>query len=143
MGTVIDYIKKYGHYSFRELPMTEVDSLALCQLSYLKFEGMVPQLGENKPAVSLASLKKHPDYEKLFADVRFEESNRALIESMLSRRRYRNLKMNFYINLVAKQRETQFSAITFVLDDGTVYVAFRGTDETIVGWKEDFNMAFL
>ena len=143
MGTVIDYIKKYGHYSFRELPMTEVDSLALCQLSYLKFEGMVPQLGENKPAVSLASLKKHPDYEKLFADVRFEESNRALIESMLSRRRYRNLKMNFYINLVAKQRETQFSAITFVLDDGTVYVAFRGTDETIVGWKEDFNMAFM
>ncbi|MGN0403460.1 MAG: DUF2974 domain-containing protein [Acetatifactor sp.] len=143
MGTVIDYIKEYGHYSFREMPMTEVDSLALCQLSYLKFEGMVPQLGENRPAVTLRSLQRHPDYEKLFADVRFEEDNRALIESMLARRRYRNLKLNFYINLVAKQWETQFSAVTYVLDDGTVYVAYRGTDETIIGWKEDFNMAFL
>ncbi len=42
MGTVIDYLEKYGKYSFREMPMTEVDSLALCQLSYLKFDGMVP-----------------------------------------------------------------------------------------------------
>ena len=42
-----------------------------------------------------------------------------------------------------KEWETQFSAITFILDDGTLFLAFRGTDETIIGWKEDFNMAFL
>ena len=53
------------------------------------------------------------------------------------------MKLNCYINLVEKEWETQFSAITFILDDGTLFLAFRGTDETIVGWKEDFNMAFL
>ena len=51
--------------------------------------------------------------------------------------------VDLLINLVEKEWETQFSAITFILDDGTLFLAFRGTDETIVGWKEDFNMAFL
>lgn len=142
MGTVLDYIKTYGKYSFREMPMTEVDSLALCQLSYLKFDGLVPGAEENLPSVTLESLKRHPDYEKLFADVRYEEVNRALIEGMLAGKRYRNLKLNCYVNRVEKEWEMQFSAVTYILNDGTVYVAFRGTDETIVGWKEDFNMAF-
>lgn len=142
MGTVLDYIKEYGKYSFREMPMTEVDSLALCQLSYLKFDGMVPGVRENLPSVTLESLKVYPDYEKLFADVRYEEVNRALIEGMLAGKRYSNLKLNCYVNMVEKESEMQFSAITYILNDGTVYIAFRGTDETIVGWKEDFNMAF-
>lgn len=142
-GTVLDYIKNYGRYSFREMPMTDVDSLALCQLSYLKFDGLVPGLGEGRPAVMLKDLKSHSGYENLFADVRFAEENRALMEGMLAGKRFRNLKLNFYINVVEKQWETQFSAVTCILDDGTVYVAYRGTDETIVGWKEDFNMTFL
>ena len=142
MGTVLDYIKEYGKYSFREMPMTEVDSLALCQLSYLKFDGMVPGVRENLSSVTLESLKAHPDYEKLFADVRYEEVNRALIEGMLAGKRYSNLKLNCYVNMVEKESEMQFSAITYILNDGTVYIAYRGTDETIVGWKEDFNMAF-
>ena len=143
MGTVLDYLKNYGKYSFRDMPMTEVDSLALCQLSYLKFDGMVPGLRENQPAVTLKSLRDHPDYEKLFADVRYEKVNRQLIENMLEGKRFSNLKLTCYVNIIEEQWETQFSAVTFILDDGTVYVAYRGTDETIVGWKEDFNMAFL
>lgn len=142
-GTVLDYLRKYGRYSFREMPMTDVDSLALCQLAYLKFDGMVPGIGEGRPAVTLRDLKAHPCYEDLFADARFEKENRALMEGMLAGKRFRNLKLNFYVNVVEKQWETQFSAVTFLLNDGMVYVAYRGTDETIVGWKEDFNMAFL
>ena len=70
MGTMIEYLEKYGKYTFQEMPMTEVDSLALCQFSYLKFDGMVPGVGEESRAVTLESLERHPDYEKLFADVR-------------------------------------------------------------------------
>lgn len=143
MGTVLDYLKEYGDDSFQEMPMTEVDSLILCQLSYLKFDGMVPGVEEHRESVTLKSLKKHSDFEKLFADVRYEEVNRALVEGMLSGKRFSNLKLNNYVNVIEKQWETQFSAVTCTLNDGTVYVAYRGTDETIVGWKEDFNMAFL
>lgn len=142
-GTMLEYLKEYGGVTFFEEPVNEVDSLILCQFAYLKFDGMVPDVKENKPFVSLQELAKHPDYEKLFADTRFEKHNRALFEGMLSSKRFRKLKMNCYINIIEIEWETQFSAITFLLEDGTIYVVYRGTDETIVGWKEDFNMAFL
>ncbi len=143
MATILDYVKMYKNCSFGEMPMTEADSLVLCQLSYLKFDGMVPGVRENKASVTLKELQQHHDYEKLFADVRYEEVNRALLEGMLEGRRYSELKLNCYVNIVEKQWETQFSAVTYILGDGTAYVAYRGTDESIVGWKEDFNMAFL
>ena len=142
-GTVIEYLQKYGDISFREKPLNDVDSLALCQLSYLKFDGMVSDVRHNGPSVTLREIAERPDVDKLFGDVRFEKENRALFEGMLSGRRFRDMKLNCYINLVEKEWETQFSAITFILDDGTLFLAFRGTDETIIGWKEDFNMAFL
>ena len=142
-GTVIEYLQKYGDISFREKPLNDVDSLALCQLSYLKFDGMVSDVRHNGPSVTLREIAERPDVDKLFGDVRFEKENRALFEGMLSGRRFRDMKLNCYINLVEKEWETQFSAITFILDDGTLFLAFRGTDETIVGWKEDFNTAFL
>lgn len=140
MGTILNYLEKYGKYTFEEMPMTEVDSLALCQLSYLKFDGMVPEAGE--PTV-LKSLKEHPDYENLFADVRYEKVNRALLEEMMGSRRFGEMRLNYYVNVIEEKWETQFSAVTCFPDEEIVYVAFRGTDETIVGWKEDFNMAFL
>lgn len=143
VGTIIDYVKEYGDIPFRDMPMSEVDSLVLCQAAYLKFDGMVPGVEENLPSVRLRDLESHPGYEKLFADERYEKVNRKLVTAMLAGTRYRNMKMNCYINIIEKEWETQFSAITFLLEDGTLYVAFRGTDETIVGWKEDFNMAFI
>ncbi len=141
--TMIGYVKEYGEHSFAEAPMNDVDSLILCQFCYLKFDGLVPDVRANGRSVSIQELALHADYEKLFADERYEEDNRALFEAMLESRRYGNLRLNCYINIIEKAWETQFSAVTFLLDDGTLYIAFRGTDETIVGWKEDFNMAFL
>lgn len=142
-GTIIDYVKTYGDTAFAEEPINDVDSLVLCQLAYLKFDGIVPDVRENKRSVSLEEIAAHADYEKLFADERYERDNRALFEAALGSRRFRSLRLNCYINIVEKEWETQFSAVTFILDDGTLYIAFRGTDESIVGWKEDFNMAFL
>jgi len=141
--TIIGYVKEYGQYSFREAPMNDVDSLVLCQFCYLKFDGMVPDVRQNGRSVSIGDLAMHEDYENLFADERFEKDNRALFEVMLQSRRYGELRLNCYINIIEKEWETQFSAVTFLLEDGTLYIAFRGTDETIVGWKEDFNMGFL
>lgn len=142
-NTIIDYVKEYGESTFSEAPMNEVDSLILCQFSYLKFDGIVAGPGENKPSVTMQKLRAHESFEKLFADERFEKDNRALFQAMIESRRYKTLKMNCYINVVETQWETQFSAITFLLEDGSIYLAYRGTDETFIGWKEDFNMAFM
>ena len=46
-----------------------------------------------------------------------------------------------YVNEIVTEAEQQFSAVEIVLEDGTSYVSFRGTDDTIIGWKEDFNLS--
>lgn len=140
--TIVEYIKNYGDYTFAEKPLNHVDSLALCQFCYLKFDGLVPLVTENKRSVTVRQLASDKDFDGLFADERFEKQNRALFGAMLHSKRFSGMKMNCYINIVEEEWETQFSAITFLLGDGTMYIAYRGTDETIVGWKEDFNMAF-
>lgn len=142
MGTIIDYLKEYGDYTLDEKEFCEVDSLVLCQFAYLKFDDMVPAPGEDKPAVSLYELKYHENYDHLYADERYREDNTALFLGMYLSERFRNTKIYNYVNLIDLETETQFSAVTFRLPNGVCYVAYRGTDETIVGWKEDLNLAF-
>ena len=105
-GTIIDYIKTYGTRSFLEEPVNEVDSLILCQLAYLKFDGMVPDVRENKPSVTLQELYKHTDYENLFKNVWFVRHNKRLFQAMLNSRRFGRLKMNGYVNII----ETEYFA---------------------------------
>ena len=142
-GTMLDYIREYGEYTFDEKPLGEVDSLIFSQFAYLKLDGMVPLVTENKKSVNLQFIRDHADYEKLYADERYEKENRALFTAMLQSKRFRKVKLNCYSNIVEPEWETQFSAVTFLLTEDLAYLAYRGTDETIVGWKEDFNMAFL
>lgn len=142
MRTIINYIKEYGDYTFSEKPVNEVDSLILSQFAYLKFDGMVPGIGENAEAVDLQYLLQHEDYDKLYAFKPYRENNTKLFTAMVQSNRFGNMKMKNYVNQVELERETQFSAITFQLADGIFFVAYRGTDENIIGWKEDLNLAF-
>ena len=141
--TAENYLRHYGGLSFREYPFNEVDSLLLCQLAYLRFDGLIPQIPERKAWVRLFELAGHPEKERLFEDILFPEENRALFHAMLSGKRFSTMGMNCYVNVVEKERETQFSAVTYLLEDGMIYVAYRGTDVSFVGWKEDFNMAYI
>ncbi len=141
--TILDYLVEYGDITLAEMPMSDVDSLVLCQLAYLKFDGIVPGVKEDVASRSIQEVDALADEAVLFADERYEKENRKLWQRLLDSKRFGQMKMNCYVNIVEKEWETQFSAITFVLEDGTIYVAFRGTDETLVGWKEDFNMIHL
>lgn len=142
MGTILDYLKEYGDYTLAEKPFDEVDSLVLSQFAYLKFDGLAPSPGEEKPAVSLQELMEHTDYDHLYADERYREDNTTLFHGLYNGKRFRELRVYNYVNQIDLDTETQFSAVTFRLPNGVCYVAYRGTDETIVGWKEDLNLAF-
>ena len=142
-GTVLEYLSEYGGETFGELPFHDVDSLILSQFCYLKFDGLVPGPEERKDYVSLSQLREHPDFDRLFSDIRYEKPNRLLFERMADSRRFGELKLNYYENIIEHDTEVQFSAVTFLLPNGVIYVAFRGTDENMVGWKEDFNMTFM
>ncbi len=142
MGTILDYIKEYGDYSFREKPLNEVDSLILSQFLYLKLDGVVESLEADGAAVSIRFLAQKQEKELLFADARFLEENQELFRSMLDSVRFGSIRLNYYENIIDPAAESQFCAAVIFLDDGAAYAAFRGTDETLVGWKEDFNLAF-
>lgn len=142
MGTIIDYLKEYGDYTLQEKPLSEVDSLALCQFAYLKFDEVAPAVGEERPMASLDEIASHARYDSLYGDERYRKDNTALFQGMYHSRRFREMRVGNYVNQIDLETETQFSAVTFLLPDGVCYVAYRGTDETIVGWKEDMNLAF-
>lgn len=140
---MIDYVKKQGSLTFAESKFNDVDSLVLSQFSYLKFDGMVPDIDSGMEGVTVKELSERKDREKLFADERYRDVNTQLFDAMAASERYRGMKVNLYENIIDPAKETQFSAMTFFPEGAKAYVAFRGTDETIVGWKEDFNMAFM
>ena len=142
MGTIIDYIQEYGDYTFAEKPLSEVDSLILSQFAYLKFDGLVPGPSDNAPFVSIRQVFENRDYDNLYGDERYREKNTELFLAMVHSRRFGGLKINYYVNQIELEKETQFSAVTFQPEEGLFYIAYRGTDETIVGWKEDLNLAF-
>ena len=138
---VIDYVNEY-QYSFRERPFSEVDSLVLSQIVYFKMKGLIPTLERQEDFVPFSVLMEEKNHKKLFRDKRYRKDNMALAFAVLGSRRYQNLALNYHIDILDKVMEIQFSAITFRLEDDLYYVAYRGTDENLVGWKEDLFLAF-
>ncbi|MCQ2524434.1 MAG: DUF2974 domain-containing protein [Lachnospiraceae bacterium] len=132
------YVKSFGNDSFEKRPFCKEDALILSQISYLKFDTLMPVTSEE--VISLKELKESAGYENLYADFRYEKDNRHLLETMLESVRFSDIKVCFYINRIEGDAEMQFAAITFLLPGALPFIAFRGTDETIVGWQEDFNM---
>lgn len=142
MENIIEYVRKRGGQSFEEKQINEVDSLILCQLSYLNYERFVPGMEKRSLPVSIQSIYQHPDRDRIMDDYWYRENNKELFSAAAESVRFGSLKMNYYVNIINQEDETQFSAITYVLGDKSVYIAYRGTDANIVGWKEDLNLAF-
>ena len=120
-----------------------MDALILSQFSYLKFDGIVPGPDDADSAISISGIKNHPRFNDLFTDKRYEKPNRKLFKLMAESVRFGDLKLDRYVNIIGEEREIQFSAITFRLPEGIDYVAYRGTDENMIGWKEDANLSIM
>ncbi|MDN5333832.1 MAG: hypothetical protein PWP59_1094 [Sphaerochaeta sp.] len=142
MGNIIDYVK-LAKDSFDSRPFCEVDSLVLSQFAYLRFNGFVPGISSLYGSISVRELMEQDNLESLFLDVRDKRNNRKLLSALADSPRFQDIRMTWYVEHTDPVQEKQFSAITFLIGEGIAYVAFRGTDSTFVGWKEDFNMAFL
>lgn len=142
MENIIGYVKKWGKYPFSEKPFNEVDSLVLCQLVYLNYEKYVPAFDAKSAPVSIGSIWEDAQWEQILEDYWYKENNKELFEAVAGSVRFSRMKMNYYTNVIDEKRQAQFSAMSYFLEDGKVYIAYRGTDATIVGWKEDLNLAF-
>ena len=139
---LLDYLSWRGDLSFAQVPFSPVDGLILSVLSYVHFGTLVPD--GLSPAVALGSAAEQ--YLALPASRqggrRCEEDLR-LLRALAGAPRFSGLELCRYIHRFVPKEETQFAALTVLLGDGSAYLAFRGTDGTLVGWKEDFNLSFM
>lgn len=142
MNTIITYLSKYGDKDLSEEPFNEIDSLILCQLSYLHYDAFVGSVKDEASPVAVRDIFESEDYEELFLDYWFKKDNHKLFEGFVRSKRFGETTLNFFENIISTESEAQFSAITFILPDKSVYVAFRGTDATLIGWKEDLKLAY-
>ena len=140
MDNLFDYLKWRGDIPFSQVPPTPVDALIFSELSYLGFGGIVPDHpGQTIPLRDAAEVFfTLPNKEQVYrvkADLR-------LLKACAQTLRFGNTELTFFRELFLPHEETQFAAVSFLLDDGTAFLAFRGTDYSLVGWKEVFNMSF-
>ena len=143
MGNIMDYISWRGDLTFAQSPFNEVDNLILACFSYVNLDGIPAVSG--KKGIELKKLvkefKKLHTIKELEADKSFIRLAPFMMFEMAETVRFGNCVIRNYVNEIVTEAEQQFSAVEIVLEDGTSYVSFRGTDDTIIGWKEDFNLS--
>ena len=140
MSDMLEYIKWRGDIPFYQVPPTPADSLIFSALVYVDFAGLVgPDPSHPVPLDVVAeAFFALPDHESRIR----VKSDLPLLKAMAEAPRFRSARLTFYRDIFIPEEETQFAAMAALLDDGSAFLSFRGTDDTLVGWKEDFNMSF-
>ncbi len=138
MANIIDYVKWRGDLKLEDSGFNEIDSLILNRFSYFPLDSII----EANEVVTIKELsKRFEDEDKTKIRILWKD-DADLFPIMGRSNRFGEMKALEYINKIEPEIEKQFSAITVILPDDTIYISYRGTDNTLVGWKEDFNMSF-
>lgn len=143
MGNIMDYISWRGDLSFAQSEFNEVDNLILACFSYVNLDGIpavTKQKGIGLKKLTEEFMKLHM-MKELEADKSFIRLAPFMMMEMAKSVRFGKCVVRNYVNDIVTEAEQQFAAMEIVLEDGTSYVSFRGTDDTIIGWKEDFNLS--
>lgn len=142
MADIIDYALLNAHKDFDTLPYSKIDSLVFSELAYLSFDSIVPNSKSRSKGLLFSDIAESESYEALFPLERTAERNKKLLNAVAYSKRHGKVRVNYYEDIFDIEKDTQFCAITFILPNGDACIAFRGTDSTITGWKENFNMLF-
>ncbi|MBR0205775.1 MAG: DUF2974 domain-containing protein [Clostridia bacterium] len=140
MERIIDYVRWYSDFTFDILPFNEVDNLVLCALSYWKFPKM-DWLSGKYPLNACYAALNGAKAEMMTTDT--DETMADFVRYACASKRFGELFVSDYVDEFFPEVPIQFSAVTFHLDSTTRYIAFRGTDSSIAGWKEDFMISFM
>ena len=140
MADIFDYLTWRGDLSFAQDPPNEVDALVFSGLAYIRFRKKGELCTEMPVPLKEAA-------ENFFAQTDYETRCRVqkdleLLHAAAATRRFGETEICMCRDTLIPEQETQFAAMTFLLDDGSMFLSFRGTDNSLVGWKEDFNMTF-
>ena len=146
MANVFDYLKWRGDISFSESGLNEIDALIFSEILYASFDDFVsPSItakGIPLSAISDKFFSLHYDRNKIGAIIPTDDIFR-LLKVAGESRRFGSVTVKGFINEVDISSQKQFCAVCYEIGKNSIVVAYRGTDDTIIGWKEDLNMAFF
>lgn len=140
----MDYLDWRGDLTLDQSPFNEVDNLILAQLAYTNFDYIVPSVWSelNITLVEAAYFYFSKYSEQDIANLPYViRISIPLFKKMAETERFKQMKLSNFINVIDLDSTKQFSAVCYELSDGTNYIAYRGTDNNIIGWKENFNMS--
>ena len=143
MANMLDYLDWRGDVPFSADPFNEADALVLAELGYVPLEHVVPESFSVR--IRLAEAEHRFDQEAVgdFDRIYSFETDCELLHRMAQSVRFRNTQLTGYLSRTDHEELLQFSAMTCLVPDGPTVVCFRGTDHTLVGWKEDFMMSYI
>ena len=134
MNTIMDYLKWRGDITFFQEKLNEVDCLIFCIFTYLDLDHII-------------TYQEQVTIHELF--LRFSKANRtisskkqAFFAQLSESKRFKDVIVTLYFNEIDELKEMQIAGMTFLLPNNTIFVGFKGTDDTLVGWKEDFNLSY-
>ena len=146
MKNMLDYIKEFGHVSFEERAFSEIDALVLTELEYLPLEKVVPsdENGENFVTVKEIAEYMQEHKQELFDEnpMMITQERHEVSQVIADAPRFQSLKFFGVVSEWDKDTTKQFAAVTVEVEPSVRLVVFRGTDETLIGWKEDFLMTY-
>jgi hypothetical protein len=145
MANLFDYVAWRGDLSFEQSPFNLVDNIIFSQLSYLPLDGIVPGPDEDG-CTSIGRvariIKERLPIDSALRQAMMFRDDPDFISALGLADRFSGCELRRFINHIDISQEKQFSALTIIPGDGSSFIAYRGTDATLVGWKEDFNMSF-
>ena len=140
MSTIFDYLDHVTYDSIYDRPFKELDVLALTELTYLPFDRIVPQGDTTNIEVRLSDATELVDRTTNFT---VTNQHLQLVDKLATSKRFRNVKLLNYVEEYDPDVQKQFAAMTYRLTMDVYLVVFRGTDDTLIGWKEDFHMIYM
>lgn len=142
---VISYLEWRGDISISRLPLCEADYAVIGCCSYFPFDGVVPEDFDSAPISLWNAVNRVKELESLEGDGRsfHYKLDTDMTSQLLVSPRFTSLGLIGYRNKIDEEKEEQFSAVTMQLPNNQTVVVFRGTDRTLTGWKEDFNMMYM
>lgn len=138
---IIDYaLCQNDKFSLKKV--NEVDSLIFSQFCYFRFEKLIKKYSDSGQKLYIRDIALEENLSLLFENIRALRERINFCYALAQSSRYREIEIVGQTESVSKGEGKQFSATTFLLDNENLYVAFRGTEATITGWREDFMLAY-
>lgn len=142
MSNIFDYLTWRGDLTFGNVPLSPVDGLIFSVLPYIRLEGIVPGAPGAEPIRLAAAADAYFARPVTEVETGFDDKHHRLLAALRDSARFSSLRLTAAKKLIDRAEGVQFAAITVILPGQALFVAFEGTDNSLVGWREDFRMSY-